>query len=279
MKRFIRITVLLISLAMFFSSTAYSACIGDVVNKALHTDIVARINDFDIPSYNVDGHTYIIAEELSKYGFYVSWDNGTRTLGISRNYSIGYIEPNYIKPYISVTQIGEKSHNILYTDINTYLDGEYVHSYNIDGQTIIRFDSLSKYGGISWNEEDRIISLVVPGLNMCPDYNIDRHMGIWFYELVPLGPSGGVDGLDLMKTGPRTARILMADMLTDITFIDENVAVTNRFGPYNEYQEKYVFTTDYYGRPMLEVDTVYADTWELSNKFIRAYRVRENFFN
>lgn len=138
--------------------------VGDVIGSALKTDIVASVNGHQIPSYNVDGYTYIVAEDLRYYGFSVIYDNASRSLSISRDYSQSWVSKNYTKPYVSPNQVGIKEHNLLYTDITTYLDGNYTPSYNINGQTIIRFDSLGAYGNVGYNNYSRQMTLTIPGI-------------------------------------------------------------------------------------------------------------------
>lgn len=157
--------------ALPFSVSAYK--IGDTVGYALTTDIVATINGYHIPSYNVDGYTYIVVEDLRYYGFAVNYDNSTRSLSVSRDYSQSWVSKTYVKPYVSLSSVGNRAHALLYTDIKTYLDGYYTHSYNINGQTIIRFDSLGSYGGVSYDNNKREISLGLSGLNYNP-YPVDR---------------------------------------------------------------------------------------------------------
>ena len=48
-----------------------AARVGDVINKTVYTDIVAKINGHDIASFNIDGYTVIVAEDLRNYGFNV----------------------------------------------------------------------------------------------------------------------------------------------------------------------------------------------------------------
>lgn len=138
--------------------------VGDVIGSALKTDIVASINGHHIPSFNVDGITYIVAEDLRYYGFSVVYDNNSRSLSISRDYSQGWVTKNYTKPYVAPNQVGIKEHNLLYTDISTYLDGNHTPSYNINGQTIIRFDSLAAYGSVNYDNASRQMTLSLSGI-------------------------------------------------------------------------------------------------------------------
>lgn len=173
MKKFISLIIAAVMLMSAFSLTVGAYRIGDVVGYALTTDIAATINGYDIPSYNVSGHTYIVVEDLRYYGFSVYYDNASRSLSVSRDYSQEYVSKVYEKPYVSPGKIGAREHKLLYTDIVTYLDGNYVPSSNINGQTIIRFDALSVYGGVSYDNNKREISLGIAGLNYNP-HPVDR---------------------------------------------------------------------------------------------------------
>lgn len=163
----------LLSIAMIFvvvSSTAYSALAysnGSVIGKACYTDIKASINGYDINSYNVDGYTYVVAEDLRNYGFNVVWDSSSRTLAISRGSST-YPASEYKAPFITQDLVGKKSHNLLYTDIKTYVNNSWVQSYNINGRTIIRFESLNVFGAVTWTPESKDISLEIPYFSTKP---------------------------------------------------------------------------------------------------------------
>ncbi len=167
--------VLILVLTILVASIPVGAYrVGDVVGYALTTDIAATINGYDIPSYNVDGYTYIVVEDLRYYGFYVNYDNASRSLSVSRDYSQSWVAKTYSKPSVLPHEVGAKAYSLLYTDIKTYLDGYYTHSYNINGQTIIRFDALSAYGAVSYDNGKREISLNLSGLNYNPN-PIDRN--------------------------------------------------------------------------------------------------------
>ncbi len=133
--------------------------IGSVVGEVLKTDIVARINDYEIASYNVEGYTYIVAENLRYYGFDVRYTDETRQLFVDRNELKTSVTNDYTKPYVSPFEIGKKDADILYTDIICIVEGEEVESYNIGGLTLIKFDCLEKYGAVSYDNLLREISV------------------------------------------------------------------------------------------------------------------------
>ena len=137
--------------------TASAAVVGEVVNHTLYTDIVAYIDGQPIESYNINGETAIVAEQLIGYGFNVTWNAEERSLSITEG------TKNVPKRDVTVLDIppaiiGKKKSEVYYTDIVTYIDGAPVESYNVGGSTIIIFDSLSAFGDITWDSGERIIS-------------------------------------------------------------------------------------------------------------------------
>jgi hypothetical protein len=127
--------------------------------KAVKSDIKAYVDYTPINSYNIEGYTYIIAEELINYGFEVLWNNETRSLNINR---VKLSTPLYTIELWndSLDSIG-KIYDIYPTDIKCFLDGRMVNSFNIGGKTVIQFDELEKYGGFSWDADSRIVSATI----------------------------------------------------------------------------------------------------------------------
>ena len=120
---------------------------------AVKSDIKAYIDYTPIKSYNIDGYTYVIAEDLRGYGFEVIWNNDNRTLNIFRN---SLQTPFYTKelrdsdsaPVYTLYRIYE-------TDIKTFLNGEEVNAFNIGGQTIIQIDEFTRCGNFTWDADKR----------------------------------------------------------------------------------------------------------------------------
>ncbi len=170
MKKIIAITLALIICLSGMSALAYEN--GDVIGYACYTDIVAKINGYELESYNVDGYTYIIAQELRNYGFDVIWDESTRTVIIKRSMTYVTTAPDYNHAFVPQSMVGQKSYDLLYTDITTYVNGFKVPSYNINGRTIIRFDTLAEYGSSIWIPEQKTVSIYIGNLaNKNPDPN------------------------------------------------------------------------------------------------------------
>jgi len=157
------------------SVTANAYQLGDVINSTLYTDIVASINNYNIESYNIDGYTAIVAEDLRAYGFEVVYNNDKRALYITRG-NTNKITSTYVAPVKDKSKIGQKVYDVLYTDIKTYLEGKEITSYNIDGRTIIYIDSLDIYGKVRYNNDTRRIDLTITdGLASKPIYLLETN--------------------------------------------------------------------------------------------------------
>lgn len=170
MKKIIkRITAFIICATIIssFMVTASAIKIGDVMGYAQPTNIIASVNGYQMMSYNVNGYTYVIAEDLRHYGFDVAYDDSTRSLTISRNAQVDIAPHITLGSFWNIGSNKEKK-NILHTDIGTYIAGEFITSYNINGSTIVCFDELAKFGQVSYDNERREISLTVSGIKKNP---------------------------------------------------------------------------------------------------------------
>ena len=136
---------------------------GDILGYAKYTDISAYINHYPITSYNINDYTAVVAEDLRNYGFNVVWDGENRDLFITRNFDATQIIP-YGTVYKYSAKAGKNSFPYLETDINTYVNGNKVESFNIDGKTCLYIDALAPYGEVAWVPEIRAIKLWIKNL-------------------------------------------------------------------------------------------------------------------
>ncbi len=124
------------------------------VEKTLPTDIKAYIGEYFIPSVNYKDSQFVVAEDLSSYGYDVNWNSSDRTLKISKNTAKA-------KSSVASSNSSEQ-YEIKSSDIKTYLynssTGNYdlLTSYNIGGKTIVKFSQL---GETVWNSEARSSTL------------------------------------------------------------------------------------------------------------------------
>lgn len=165
-SKFIKLSLAVITL-LYLLIFSVSAAIGDVVGHTTYTDIKAYINHYAIQSYNVDGYTVVVAEDLADFGFDVVWDQNTRSLSVTRNPIYTKITQTSIPTETSPNLFGKTALDILETDIKTYVNGVEVKSYNINGRTVIDFGSLSCFGSVIYDNTYRVIKLwVTDGLEM-----------------------------------------------------------------------------------------------------------------
>lgn len=140
------------------TANAYAAVTGEV----LYTNIGALIDDSPIESYNINNYTYVVAEDLTKYGFNVVWDDAARTLSITHDVHKGYeLALNKEKINIKKSDIPTGKHycNVYSTDIKTYLEGKQIDAFNVDGRTMIQIDNLAQYGEFYYDDTKRMVEL------------------------------------------------------------------------------------------------------------------------
>ena len=145
-----------------------------VIDKYVTTDIVAYIDGIPIDSYNINGWTGIVSEDLRAYGFDVHWDAEERKLYVDR-YESGKktVDVNKMKDYAlskKKSSIGQYAGDIYQTDIKTYVCSQEVTAFNIGGRTIIYIDDLYRLGNVMWDEKEREISY-----NYVAPWNIDLY--------------------------------------------------------------------------------------------------------
>ena len=159
-----KLVSLLLSVSFIFATfTTAFAKTGDVIGYAKYTDISAYINHYPITSYNINDYTAVVAEDLRNYGFNVEWNSDSRSLFITKNDTATQITP-YGTVYRYSAKAGQKSFPYLQTDIITYVNGNQVESFNIDGKTCVYIDSLAPYGEVAWVPEIRAIKLWIESL-------------------------------------------------------------------------------------------------------------------
>ena len=136
------------------SSSSTTAAPKVQVEKTLPTDIKAYIDSYFIPSVNYKDSQFVVAEDLSSYGYDVNWDASERTLKISKN--------SAKTKSASALNNPSEQYEIKSSDIKTYLynssTGNYdlLTSYNIGGKTIVKFSQL---GETVWNSSARSSTL------------------------------------------------------------------------------------------------------------------------
>lgn len=128
------------------------------------TDIKTYIKGAEVPTFMYDAEkTYaaVIAEDLSCYGFDVSYDNDTRTLLIRKNNEkvINPISMAYYDSFANGVNMYSINHN---SDIKIRIVAENVDYYmndvlNLNGYMAISTDELANIFGGIWSGEKRAI--------------------------------------------------------------------------------------------------------------------------
>jgi len=158
-KKLISLILALVIVLSIFNFPAAALKTGDPLGNVLYSDIVAYIHGYAIPTSVINGKTLVAVEDLASYGFDVRWNSAARSLKVEPNenkpVSPLYVEKNY-RP------AGSVKCKYLYTDIKTYLSGELVESYAINGVTLIDFELLAKYGKIYWNGSAKELRFTIP---------------------------------------------------------------------------------------------------------------------
>jgi hypothetical protein len=133
---------------------------AEIIGEVLSTDIGTLIDFEPIKSYNINDYTYIKAEDLRDYGFNVDWNEKARSLSITRNHEADR-KICMSKEDINVKKndIEQRKHvyYVYSTDIKTYLEGEEITAYNVDGETLIQVDYLQKFGNFTYSDEERMV--------------------------------------------------------------------------------------------------------------------------
>ena len=110
------------------------------IGSVLSTDITTFIDGMPIVSYNVDGSTVVIVEDLVNYGFKVTWEPEARKLIASAG-KLPAAAPKYVNS-TSDLPIGTPVGEIFATDIVTEINGREYTSYNMNGQTVVVLETL-----------------------------------------------------------------------------------------------------------------------------------------
>ncbi len=173
-KSFVMLGVALVCIA--FAKTSVNAKNGDIIGNIYSTDIIAKIDGLNAPSYNIGGKTAIIIEELADrnssrtYAIKAKYDDNARRLDVNMSSSKGFWGEQYeeIKRGTTGKVLGE----VYETDIMVYFNGYEIEGMNIGGKTAVALEALGAIGGVNeefgyskyrctatWNADERIIAL------------------------------------------------------------------------------------------------------------------------
>ena len=134
--------------------TANADFSGSYVGTVRKGTLVTYINNYPIPSYVLNGYTFIQVEDLTSFGFDVKWNEYDKSLRIIRNDSTSI---DYLTTFLPRnSEIGAIDFDMYTTEVKTYI-GNY--GYEIEcyagkpGCTYINVDNLSAFGQVQWVPE------------------------------------------------------------------------------------------------------------------------------
>ena len=147
--------LLFVFLALLSISVSVSAAqVGDKIGEAVMSDITAYINNYPISSYVINDYAVIIAEDLRNYGCDVLYDESARVLSITKSATNNQF--NVPVMYKTSMPTGTYFTDVLYTDIKTFVNGNEVTSFNVNGKTMIVIDQFGKYmDGYTYDDKNR----------------------------------------------------------------------------------------------------------------------------
>lgn len=202
-----RITCLILTILIFLPSFAFAKN-GDVVGHIYSTDIVAKIGENEVPSYNIGGRTAVVCEDIEtgEYGFpfYDSSYNDEKRL-----LTIMGCNPYKTDYNAERGRVGKVLGDIYETDIKVIFNGNFIDGYNIGGKTAVLLEDLGdltdspneKYGYSKycaktvWDEENRIITVEFANKNNDFSFQNNTHQfsykfkdGIISADFDPLNP-------------------------------------------------------------------------------------------
>jgi len=131
--------------------------IGDPIGDVVYTDIRAYIDGHQIPVSNVGGYVRVVVEDLKHYGFDVVWSAKEGALKVERNKNKA-IKSLPEENIPAGKKPGDVKAQYILSSIDVYLSGEWVESDSIGGYMFIDFELLKKYGSVSWDASNRILS-------------------------------------------------------------------------------------------------------------------------
>lgn len=146
---------LLLTIVMILSTITVSAVsVGDKISEAVYSDLDVYINHYPIPAYVVNDYAVIVAEDLADYCCDVIWNENERTLNITP--SAEKNEFANLPVYKTSMPTGTVYADVLHTDIKTFVNGNEITSFNVNGRTMIVIDEFGRnIGEYVWADDIR----------------------------------------------------------------------------------------------------------------------------
>ena len=139
---------------------------GDPLGWVLNSNVTAYIDGYPIRSYNINGYTYIVAEDLLSYGFNVEWRGSEAKLIIHKDRTAVPSQYTATYQHTANTEVpGTPAFQYYYTNITAWIEDQQITGYNIGGNTCICMDDLANafidsYDDYVWHPEKATLRLV-----------------------------------------------------------------------------------------------------------------------
>lgn len=163
MKKTICFLIILFTMLTVTNVYVYSAYNPRIVA----TDVKTFINGYEIPTFcytdNYNSQIVIIAEDLKNYGFNFSWNNYSEKLFISTKVDKDFrpISMNYYRGFKKGTELYKVYDSALVYLNDTDEDQKVIYGKRLDGYIAMSVDELKCYGSFYWDEENRIIDILL----------------------------------------------------------------------------------------------------------------------
>jgi hypothetical protein len=144
----------LLTFCALMLGTGLCASAEGIVGSVYDSNTKAYIDCNQVEVYTYQNLPYIVAEDLDKYGFDVSWNPDTQIVEIKYNEwkPFGAEEINH-----KIAR-GEKLADVYDSETRVRLDGDFVTAYSLSGRMLISLDELWRYGSVNWYAESNSIS-------------------------------------------------------------------------------------------------------------------------
>lgn len=151
MKKKVIVAFLLGTILAFAGAYAYAE---EVIGSVYSSETNAFIDGQQIPVYVYENYPYIVAEDLERYGFDVSWDADSQIVDLDFNEAKAF-QSYEMKEFDFA---GWKLADVYSSDTRVRLGGDFIKAYSLSGRMLICLDDLWRCGKVNWYEDSMAIS-------------------------------------------------------------------------------------------------------------------------
>ena len=129
----------------------------NIAGQAEKSAALITVNDIEIPAYDFNGETYILADNLIYFGFELELSDDGNALNIISAAAD-------ITEGIDITASITRPHDTLvvyYPEYQTYIDGDAINSWSVDGGTLIPKNALARLGTEIFDEQQNLYAYII----------------------------------------------------------------------------------------------------------------------